>query len=224
MPHREIPGLHEFLREYKNMAIRPCGTGDATVISGEFDFRATHPKFGTVDDAFEIKIEVLPAFPKTVPRVWELAKKIPIDGRHHVNAIDGTLCLGSPIRLLLLLHAKPTLVGFAENCLIPYFFAISRKLNGSSLAFNELAHGNQGLLDDYREIFGVHDPAQAGRTVKLLGMKKRLANKYRCPCGCGKRLGKCRFNFKVRKFRGIANRSWYREQHLSLLEELSSLN
>src|SRR5205823_1562005 len=120
--------------------------------------------------------------------------RIPRTGEYHVNTSDNTLCLGSPLSLLLKLSKKPTIDGFAESCLVPYLFAISRKLkNGGPLPFGELAHGRKGLRDDYAFLFGLRQPQNVGRVLQLLGMKKRRANKLPCPCGCRKRLGRCRF-------------------------------
>src|ERR1051326_5548167 len=96
---------------------------------------------------------------------------------------------GSPLRLMLELSRRPTLTGFAEECLIPYLFAISHKLRfGGPLPFDELQHGTPGILSDYRELFGLETPGQAQHALTLLGMKKRRANKLPCPCACGKRL------------------------------------
>ena len=217
MPSSQIPGLQEFLLDYPMMALRPA-KGAMTVIRGELAFQATHADHSTVTDSFELKIEIPPDFPMALAQVTELGKRIPRDREHHVNSSDGTLCLGSPVRLILALAEKPTLVGFIERCLVPYLFAISQKLNnGGKLAFNELAHGNPGLLSDYLEIFGLKQSDHARLAISYLGMKKRRANKLPCPCGCKKRLGKCRFNLTIRKFRSLASRSWYRNQHLALL-------
>lgn len=111
------------------------------------------------------------------------------------------------------------MIGFADRCLVPYLFAQSRKLSdGGSFAFGELAHGLPGMLDDYVAMFGVKDIRQAVETLRLLGMKKRLANKQPCPCGCRNKLGRCRFNTKIREFRAIASRSWFRTEREAILK------
>ncbi|MBK8091525.1 MAG: hypothetical protein IPK32_05950 [Verrucomicrobiaceae bacterium] len=130
-----------------------------------------------------------------------------------MNKTDGSLCLGSPIGLLKKLARSPTLVGFAEHCLIPYLYAISHKLiHGGPLLFGELAHGSPGMLADYINIFRLKNPYQVREALLLLGMKKRRANKLPCPCGCGLRTGKCKFNWTLREFRQMAGRRWFRTQ------------
>ncbi len=170
-------------------------------------FGAYHAKEGEIHDSFALQIDVPKAFPKDLPKVRETEGRIPQTGDYHVNQDDRTLCLGSPLSLLLKISKSPTLSGFAENCLVPYLFAISRKLkSGGSLPFGELAHGSKGMLADYIHLFGLKRPEQARYAFQLLGMKKRRANKLLCPCGCGIHLGRCKFN----EFRSLASRSWFR--------------
>ena len=185
---------------------------------GRFAFTASHRDAGEIIDEFELEIEIPPPFPKELPRVTETGGRIPKKVDCHVNEVDGTLCLGSPLRLLRLLAEEPTLTGFAARCLVPYLFAQSRKLAGSgTFTFGELTHGLPGMLDDYVALFGVRDISQAVEALRLLGMKTRRANKLPCPCSCRKRLGRCRFNAKLREFRAVAGRPWFRGEYRAIL-------
>jgi len=206
------PGLREFLRDYPLMAIRPSADKHLR-LKGRFAFVARHTKEGEVRDSFALQIDIPKAFPKDLPKVVEIDGRIPRIGDFHIYS-DGTLCLGSPISVLLKLSKSPTLVGFAENCLVPYLFAISRKLkSGGPLPFGELDHGSKGMLADYAQLFRLKRPEQARDALLLLGMKKRRANKLPCPCGCGVRLGRCKFNARLRAFRVLASRKWFRIEH-----------
>ena len=212
----ETPGLREFLRSYPKMAIRPS-MGDGLRLIGRFEFVAQHIKEGEIQDAFTLEIIVPNGFPKALPSVTETGGKIPRIGEFHVNQTDWTLCLGSPLSLLLKLSKKPTLDGFAENCIVPYLFAISRKLkSGGALPFGELAHGQAGILTDYAHLFGLKHVDKVKLVLELLGMKKRRANKFQCPCGCRRRLGRCQFNLRLREFRNLASRSWFRNERMVL--------
>jgi|SRR5882724_2376444 len=211
----ETSGLREFLRDYPQMAIRPAA-GEHLRLKGRFVFVAHHAKEGEVQDSFALQIDVPKSFPKDLPKVRETDGKIPRTGDYHVNS-DGTLCLGSPLGLLVKISKSPSLNGFAENCLVPYLFAISRKLKvGGPLPFGELAHGSTGMLADYAHLFGLKCPERARYALQLLGMKKRRANKHLCPCNCGIRVGRCKFNFRLREFRALANRSWFRREFQSV--------
>lgn len=199
------------------MTFRPRA-GQPPLLRGRFAFTACHREAGDIADQFVLEIEIPPSFPREVPRVTEIGGRIPKEAKFHVNTADGTLCLGSPLRLRYLLAQVPTLTGFADKCLVPCLFAHSRRLGGSSeYAFGELAHGLLGMLDDYVALFAVKDIHQAVETLRLLGMKKRIANKFPCPCGCRKRLGCCSFNARLREFRAVAARPWFRNEHAKIL-------
>ncbi len=205
-------GLGKFLRRYTRMAVRPTRE-QAVTLSGHFDFTADGGLLGTLSDSFELTIEVPRGFPRSAPTVFETGGRIPRTPENHVNT-DGSLCLGSPLRLLRELERCPTLVGFAASCVVPYLYAMSGKMaSGGSLAFGELPHGRVGELSDYAALFGLSEPEQARKALEYLGMKKRRANKLPCPCGCGRRLGTCDLNVRLAPFRRLASRGWYRQRH-----------
>ena len=207
-----IPGIQEFLRDYPKMVARPA-PARAFLLKGRFAFKATSDKAGEITDEYTLEIMIPSGFPDVLPSVTETGRKIPRSGGFHVNSKDGTLCLGSPLRLMAELSKDPTLIGFADRCLVPYLFAISHKLRfHGPLPFNELEHGLPGVIADYADLFRLKSPGQVQYAVRLLGMKKRRANKLPCPCNCGKRLGKCSFNDRLRQFRRIASRRWFRSE------------
>lgn len=209
-------GVGDFLRAYPLMSFRPR-PGRPFLVRGCFRFRAQHADAGEVEDAFDLEIDIPSTFPKDIPKVTETAGRIPRTSGYHVNQTDGTLCLGSPLRLLSLLSTAPTLCGFSEKCLVPYLFAVSQRLRtGLLFPFGELDHGSEGALWDYQGLFGFDTPDKARMTIYLLGLKKRIANKHPCPCGCRRRLGRCQFNRKLSGFRKLASRHWFRTQYLSI--------
>lgn len=194
------------------MSIQPANDSHL-VLEGIFEFSAKYPDAPPITDNYRLQIVLSDNFPADLPKVSELDRKIPRDRKHHVNETDDTLCLGSPLRLALALTKEPTLSGFASLCLVPFLYAMSHKrLFGGEFLFSELKHGIPGILDDYADLFRVRTREAAESTLALLGMKKRRANKRPCPCGCGKRVGKCNFNFTVRHWRKIAGRPWFRQQ------------
>lgn len=208
-----VPGLDQFLLDYPGMGIYPSSQ-PGLELRGVLAFHAHPTGRPEITDQYAVTIVVPPAFPAALPAVTETSGRIPRDGHHHINP-DDTMCLGSPLRLLLKLSRQPTLHGFAEGCLVPYLYAISHKLKfGGPFVFDELDHGAPGALQDYIDLFGVKRPEQARAAWLLLAMKERRANKSPCPCGCGRRVGKCSFNHRLRRFRGLANRSWFKAHAL----------
>jgi hypothetical protein len=209
--------LQEFLARFPLMTLAPSQAQDL-ILEGNLEFVAHTKSHGEVADTYQVRIRVSKRFPSEIPVVHEIARRIPRDGNYHTNA-DGSFCMGSRIRLLILISREPTLLGFISNCLIPYLYAVSVKLaGGGSFILGELAHGATGELEDYRALFGVDSRDQVRLTVKYLGMKKRRANKLPCPCGCGTRLGKCKYNRKVAEMRRLTDRKWYQ----SLVQEWES--
>ena len=150
----------------------------------------------------------------------EICGKIPRNGKFHVNP-DGTLCLGSPLRLLWKINSAPSLTGFIDTCLVPYLYAVSYKLkHGGDFVFGELDHGVQGIVEDYSVILGLKEREQIKRAIQLLGMKKRIANKKPCPCGCGKRLGICPFHKKLNEFRQKIPVAWFKAHAFNSWDQL----
>lgn len=208
MKEMDLHGVSQFLKDYPGMSIGPYQE-TKLVLKGKFDFKAGIKNGPEIVDSYMLEISVPDGFPHALPKVKETGRKIPRDGNHHVNS-DDTLCLGSPLRLLKIIDAKPNLTGFAENCLVPYLYAVSHKImNSGNFIFSELAHGEQGIIDDYQDLLGLTSREQVVSVIRLLGIKKRLANKQACPCGCGKRLGACPLHYKLNAFRKMAPKSWY---------------
>ncbi|MDH4183339.1 MAG: hypothetical protein OEV92_03885 [Nitrospinota bacterium] len=199
--------FRQFLIDHPGMSTAPCS--DAGIrLRGKFLFKANLS--GNIEDSYKLDIFVPDKFPQALPIVKEIGGKIPRDGNYHVNR-DGTLCLGSPIRLLKKVHDAPNLTSFAEHCLVPYLYAVSFKLmHGGGFIFGELAHGDQGIIDDYSVLLGLKERRDVTQAIQLLGIKKRIANKRPCPCGCGKRLGACPFHHKLNEYRKMAPVSWFK--------------
>ncbi len=201
--------LEQFLKDYPGMSIRPSkGTG--ITLKGTFNFCGTPPNGIEICDAYELEIIVPGLFPQAIPTVKELSRKIPRDGKHHVNK-DETLCLGSPLQIRKKIAEHQTLPGFVETCLVPFLYAVTNKLqNGGDFVFSELAHGEAGIFDDYMEMFGLETKVSVVKAIELLGLRRRVANKRPCPCNCGKRLGHCVFHKKLNGLRNVASRSWFK--------------
>ena len=192
-------GLREFLLENPGIKIKE-ETETCLILHGRYNLIATKSGYDSVNEFYDLKIEIPSNFPYEIPNIIETSGKIPRDGEHHVNWYDigiENLCLGSRIRILSEIAKDPTIKGFVTNCIDPFLYSISIK----KFVFGELPHGYYGILEDYKNIFGLRTNMQVIQTLNLICTKKRLANKKTCPCGCGKRLGKCRLHFLINKIR-----------------------
>lgn len=211
---KEFNNLHQFLDDYHGMSIAHCTVAGIN-LQGRFRFKANVFGYEEIEDSYKLDIFVPDHFPRTLPEVRETDGKIPRDGNFHVNP-NGSLCLGSPLRLLKKIHYSANISGFTETCLVPYLYAVSYKLEyGGNFVFGELSHGDKGIFEDYARIFELKDPLRIQEAVKLLGTKKRIANKKPCPCGCGRMLGACSFHNKLNEFRKMAPVSWFKAHELN---------
>lgn len=210
-PARADPlGLDAFLQAQPNMRVRPSPLG-VVRLEGDLEFCADFEGGPVIEDVYHVQIDVPHAFPDAVPLVHELGGRIPRDIDYHVFPSSGTLCLGSPFRLYLIARDCETLLDFVWSGIVPYLYAASyREQTGGPYPFGELAHGRDGLLDDYAQLLGLPTQEQAARALALIATKRRDANKKPCPCGCGRRLGVCRFNQTVRDLRTTFGRTFFK--------------
>lgn len=219
MREKNVPGLKDFLINNPGLRIVPSGAGETT-LKGQFCFTAEKEGFPPIEDYYQLEIAIPATFPRTVPSVKEIGDKIPRDGEHHLNPGDDTLCLGSPLRLQLSLGKDVSITSFVNQCLVPYLYAISHKLQFGELPWGELDHGKPGIIQDYMELFGVTGQEGVISTLNILGKRKRVANKKPCPCGCGQRLGKCDFRWKIIPFRKNISRKWFQRHTLQSVDNI----
>jgi hypothetical protein len=197
-------GLDELFDRFPELSIRPSHSPDLA-IAGTIEFQTTHRDCGTLTESFDLEIRVPQKFPRVLPTVSETQGRIPSTFHHNGNR---ELCLGSLLRLQLIVQRNPTLLGFLEGCVIPYLinFAVSKRTG--NLPFGELKHGARGLLDDYRSILHANSDQCCLGLLELLKIKKRIANKRPCPCASGRRLGRCH-NKHLNRLRRQAPRSQF---------------
>lgn len=202
-------GLQEVLATHPHLRVIPTADLDWVRLQGELYFDAHLAGTGSVRDVYRIAIDIPLRFPKSLPTVRELAGRVPPD--YHTNP-DGTLCLGSPVRLHLALATEPTLIGFLNGCIIPFLAGYSYLEQAGQEWTRGLAHGDSGLIDDYMALFGVRSETTCVQMMALAEMKKRVANKHPCPCGSGQRVGRCHHRV-LNDLRLCLGRRWWRREH-----------
>ena len=190
-------------------------TYNKIAIEGDFDIDTEINGFETIKDTYKLRITLTDNFPREIPIVYELEGKIPKNEDFHVNS-DGSLCIGSRIRLKFILHQSPSLENFAKRILEPHLYSISYRQQNGCFPVGELKHGVAGLIQDYEDLFNVEGKYAVLSVLEILGSKEQDANKL-CPCGCLNRLGKCDFRFSLETLRKLESRKWYRKHH-SLLQ------
>jgi len=210
--------LEDLLLRHPGLRIVPS-SGDDLILSGAIGFRLQGPDHEAIEDTYAVEIRVPPGFPKEVPTARELEGRIPKD----YHKLEGDLlCLGAPTELRLRLATSPTLPAFVEESVIPYLFGHSYFVKHGVMPFGELAHGSGGILQYLAELFGASPVSGVEGFVFLASLKKRHANKYSCPCGSGRRLGRCH-NRKLNQLRDRFGRRLFRDEHMRVTNHLEWL-
>ena len=211
MARADVP---ETSRRFPGLRLVP---GEAPLIlTGGIEFYAQAPGGQPIRDCYGVRITVPLRFPAQVPRVWNTDRRIP-PGFHRLK--DGSFCLGSPVRLRLLLGHAYTLPKFIDRCAIPYLYGFSHWERHGVMPFGELDHGFGALVEDYERLFDVSGPEAVISMLVLIGLPRRVANKHSCPCGSGRRLGRCHHKI-VNTLRRPLGRRWCRGEAAYLLRHV----
>ncbi len=206
--------MEELLLKYSGLRLAPT-SGPFVKLAGYLSFCAEAPRKERIDDEYEIEILVPFRFPEEVPSVREIARRIPAS-YHKLS--DGSLCLGSPTRLRLMVLGSPWINSFVELCVIPYLYGYSYFEKHSKSPFGELDHGEDGIRQDLASLYGVEGRDVVPQLVRLTSMKRRIANKRICPCGSSQRLGRCH-NRRVNSLRNRLGRRWFQLLLLDMRSE-----
>lgn len=204
-------GINKVKFSYPRLRICQAEVRGYVCLQGIFEFTASKPGFPNISDSFEIRIEVPYEFPFSAPLVFPLGARLPKDFHRLEN---GALCLGSPTRQLLFLRKRPCVREFVNAFLVPYLYGYVVYERNKSLPFGELAHGRRGLIEDFKDLYGVAGDEAAKKLVQLTSRPKRKANQSKCPCGSNKRLSSCKLHHqKVLILRKALGRIWFRDQY-----------
>ncbi len=186
-------------------------------LEGRIECRVSGFGHENIPIEYKVRILVPKGFPRAIPTVFEIGGKIAPDYHKLEN---GSLCLGAPIILKSLLLQHPTLVGFINYQLIPYLFNHHVYVKTGSCPVGELPHGTSGLIEDYARILNVSSTNECIAMLRLLGTKKRLANKQACPCRSGRRVGRCHNNI-LNPMRRLLGRREFKYEAAKLIEDLN---
>lgn len=210
MKHINIKELEEFLERNPQFSLAPSNN-EEYVVKGILTLNVRDELYGNIKDEFLIRIIVPKSFPNDTPTVYEIGERFPKTLDNHTFP-DSSLCLGSPLSLKKRIRDNPTLDGFINTCVVPYFYAIALKLQGEqNFVFGELYHGIEGIIQDYLEVFGLKYINQVINLLDILSEKPNRGNKKKCPCGCQLIVTKCPLHKKIVEYRDVMTRKEYAE-------------
>lgn len=203
--------VEELLDAWPQLRRRPVGRSGVCTLVGQFGFElAPHGK-PVITDWYTLRIEIPLGKADALLGVFEEGGRLRKDPDEHINS-DGSLCLGSPLRLRLLMRESNGLVSFLERCLVPFLYAATWRSQGNvGYPFQELPHYGPGLIEDYGSLIGIHGQRPISIALKLLSTRRRVANKRQCACGSRKRLGACQCRYRLNGLRNLAPRSFWKK-------------
>lgn len=182
------PGLIELERV---CARYPCLLSSAA--RDGLELRGTLPilEGGREVDAFKIRLHLRREGTLFVPTVFEIGQRIPRDINRHVNPNDGSACVGLPEDLCVASRGGPMMLSaFMDGPVRDYFLAQAVFEREGRWPFGERGHGDAGVVEFYRELFGTRDAVVIDKYLVMLSAP-RLHRQWFCPCGSGQKLRRC---------------------------------
>lgn len=175
----DVKGIYPELHQLQN-------NNEDWILWGPLLFQAEYNK-QTIEDLYYVEISIPSNYPVKIPHAREVGGRIPHS--FHTN-LNGNLCLGAPLKNNRSFARKKTILGFIENCLIPFLFAYSYLGEFGELPFGELAHGHIGIIQCYEEEFQTKDVNLIIDFLSILAQYD-FPGYIDCPCLSGKKLWKC---------------------------------
>jgi hypothetical protein len=188
--HQAHPELAEEIRgvlrtHYPTLHLVIDGEGRAEVC-GTFPVRSPD---GVERDRYQITIELLADFPKSLPIVREVGGRIPWKSDRHVN-VGGTCCVLIPDARWRSFPEGAPFRQFLDGPLYDFFLSQSLVALGEPWPFGQWSHEGEGLWEYYRELLQTTDKRRVARVVYLLS-RAQMNPRCDCPCGKEKKLRDC---------------------------------
>lgn len=194
-----VQQIKDVIKKYTGLYVN-SSSENGYKICGKLGFQ-TRIKGLEIQDIFNVEINIPLNYPDKLPIAKEVKNQIPTF--FHKNK-DNTLCLETPIELRILFNEQPSLLGFIDNCLIPYLAAVQYWERKGKMPFGERKHFGEGILQSYRKLFGVKDELTIFILLGLLA-NGDLSIRQKCFCGSSKRFGGCHKK-KLKKIRRIQSK------------------
>jgi hypothetical protein len=176
------------LRQVHKGLTEASGREREVVLSGPLPFEASADGHSPIIDSFEIELIIPNVYPQVVPRVRETRGKIESTYDHVYP--DGTLCLAVPTEERRIFWEQPSLLGFVNRLVIPYFYGYCHWNKYGEHPFDEHDHGAKGIAQHYLESLHLPDEVSALAVLSYL-LEHGYRGHHPCPCGSGEKVRKC---------------------------------
>lgn len=161
------------------------------IISAKLGFSQSYENV-TIDDSYDLRIELPYDYSRTLPVVFNVDGKIPNDPDNHNNEKTG-LCLATTAEIKeRLSQTAGTFIDFVRELIIPFLYAHSYKQQYHKYPWGPREHFGEGILSEYKDFFELRDLNHARDFMKELSKYKRSIKGHNiCMCGSGKKFRDC---------------------------------
>lgn len=171
------------------------------IISGELDIK---DKNNIVWDTFKILIVFPDDYPNSLPKTFEINRKIPRYPSRHIN-YDGSCCLCVRTLEKKYFQNGITITDYIEKLVIPFLANQIWYEKKGEWVNGDYSHGTQGILEAYEEITETKDINTILKIIEYVINAKKIQINKKCFCESGKKLKKCHLNI-VNKLRNMVNK------------------
>lgn len=140
-------------------------------------------------DRFAVEIVFPDDYPKSLPTLSEIGRRIPHTEERHVNSRDGSACILVPEEWLVRAPDE-SFSSYLDGPVRNYFLSQMLVEQGKPWPYGERSHGKAGVVESFGEILGTDDPQLMKRHLAYL-VTDRIKGHWLCTCQSGKRLRDC---------------------------------
>jgi hypothetical protein len=169
--------------------------GEFWVVSGLLSFESKI-KEKTIKEAYDVEIKVTKEFPYVLPAVKETGGRVPKVADNHVYTDTGFLCLGTEMACVTKAINSRSLLKFVNEQVVPFLGGYAYCCRyGGGWPYGELSHGSQGIVEYYRDYFGVNDNELILSFIRMAleWNETRWDKSTECMCKSGEKLGVCHY-------------------------------
>ena len=179
------PQLTELLQHYPDLKIISQKDNEV-IVSGNISVFMKHPMY-ILRKTYGIKI-IIPLNSEELPYVVDKDSYISKSYHHYYNT--GKLCLETDSAIRLRFVDGFDLVAWMTEYVETYFFSYEYYMRYNYFPFGERAHGLDGVLQTYLDIFKIKDPYAVLRIMSYISLKPYRGHNN-CPCGSNLKLRNC---------------------------------
>ena len=176
------------LQQIHSGLVEVSADGNGTILKGTLRFEASTDRFDPITECFEIEIVIPETYPENLPRVCEVGGKMDVNYSHVYE--NGMLCLAVPIEERRVFLEQPSLLGFVNKLVIPYFYGYCYWKTHGVHPFDESEHGPQGIVRHYMDVLGLTDELSVLAVIAFL-YEFGYRGHHPCPCRSSKKVRKC---------------------------------